>query len=245
MDLPPPPVTLLHEASLFLDFDGTLTDIVPTPDAVRVSAGLVALLDRLHDRLDCRLALLSGRGARELAALVSPLRLMITGSHGQELLRPDGELEGRAPAPLPADAIAQMQALASAHPGVLIEEKPHGAAIHFRRAPAAEGACRAAAFTLADRTGLVVQPGKMVFELKPAGADKGRVLRDLMATPPFAGHAPVFAGDDLTDEHGFAAARALGGHGILVGPPRETAATHRIAGVDALLDWLTNAGAML
>ncbi len=58
----------------------------------------------------------------------------------------------------------------------------------------------------------------MVAELRPAGADKGAALRRLMAEPPFAGARPVFVGDDLTDEHAFEAAAALGGEGVLVGP---------------------------
>ena len=91
---------------------------------------------------------------------------------------------------------------------------------------------------LAGRTGLVLQRGKMVAELRPPGTDKGAALRRLMAEPPFAGARPVFVGDDLTDEHAFEAAAALGGGGVLVGPPRPTAARWRLNGVGEVTCWL-------
>jgi trehalose 6-phosphate phosphatase len=84
----------------------------------------------------------------------------------------------------------------------------------------------------------VLQPGKLVVELKTPGADKGAALTAFMAEPPFAGAVPVMVGDDLTDEYGFRAAEALGGFGVLVGPRRETAARFGLADVNAVLDWL-------
>jgi trehalose 6-phosphate phosphatase len=78
----------------------------------------------------------------------------------------------------------------------------------------------------------------MVAELRPPGADKGDALSALMREPPFAGARPVFVGDDLTDEHAFQAAAVLGGAGVLVGPPRETAARYGLAGVAEVAEWL-------
>jgi trehalose 6-phosphate phosphatase len=78
----------------------------------------------------------------------------------------------------------------------------------------------------------------MVAELRPPGADKGDALKALMREPTFAGARPLFVGDDLTDEHAFAAAAEFGGAGILVGPARETAARYRLASVKAVADWL-------
>ena len=125
--------------------------------------------------------------------------------------------------------------------GLLIEEKPASVALHYRRAPAAQAQVDQFMGGLAERFGLLLQHGKMVAELRPKGADKGDALRAFMAEPPFAGARPVFVGDDLTDEHAFAAAADLGGSGVLVGPQRPTAACWRLDDVAAVIGWLNRA----
>ena len=120
----------------------------------------------------------------------------------------------------------------------VVEEKPFGAALHYRQAPDAGAACDALAETIAARTGLTLQHGKMVAELRVPGGDKGDAVRRFMAEPPMAGARPVFVGDDLTDEAGFRAAEALGGWGILVGGPRATAAHYGLSGVKDVHEWL-------
>jgi len=240
IDRPRPPNGLLRGASLFLDFDGTLVDLAPTPGEVQVGARLRDLLARLHDRLRGRIAILSGRPLAEIAAFLDPVALPIGGSHGLELRLPDGTLDAPARPEGLDHALAGMRALAAEWPGVLVEEKPLGAALHFRGAPDAEAACRRLAAEAADVTGLALQPGKMVFELKPQGGDKGRALGLFMADPLFEGSRPVFLGDDLTDEAGFAAAAAAGGAGILIGEARPTAARFRLADVATALAWLAD-----
>ena len=63
----------------------------------------------------------------------------------------------------------------------------------------------------------------MLLEVRPEGRDKGTAIDDFMAEAPFAGRLPVFVGDDLTDEHGFATVERLGGWTIKVGPGRTVA----------------------
>src|SRR3546814_11705657 len=91
---------------------------------------------------------------------------------------------------------------------------------------------------IAGREGRAVRRGKMVVELGPVQANKGRAVARLMSRPPYAGAVPIFIGDDVTDEDGFAAAAAAGGHGILVGPPRPTAAHYRLPGPRDGQNWL-------
>ena len=91
---------------------------------------------------------------------------------------------------------------------------------------------------LADQTGLTLQAGNLVVELKTPGTSKGTALTAFLEEPPFAGAVPVMVGDDLTDEDGFVAAEALWGFGVLVGPPRETAARYGLPDVAAVLAWL-------
>ena len=233
-----PPAALLAGASMFLDFDGTLVEIAERPDAVAVDARLRALITCLTERLDGRVAIISGRAAADIRTLFGDLPIAIAGSHGVELCWPDGRIQTPdRPAALD-HVLGEMAALRERYPGVLIEDKPFGAALHYRQAPEAEEEARALAERLAREHGLALQPGKMVFEIQLHGRDKGAALRAFMAEPLMDGTRPVFIGDDITDESAFAAARSLNGFGILVGPPRATEALYGLAGVAQSLDWL-------
>ena len=236
--LSPPPPDLLESAALFLDFDGTLVDLADSPDSIRVSPGLGPLLDRLRRRLEGRLAIVSGRSLADLERHMPLSGIAFSGSHGLELRLADGTC---LPLSVPIgldDVRERVIRFAARDPGLLVEEKPVGIALHFRRAP--HEAERAAALMegLAAERGWTVQHGNMVAELRPRGATKGDALRAFMTEPKFLDARPVFVGDDLTDEHAFEAAAGLGGAGVLVGPPRDTAALYRLESVAAVARWL-------
>ena len=235
-----PPRDLLRGASLFLDFDGTLVELAPRPDAVVVDARVLRLLTALQEALAGRVAIVTGRPAAEVATFFPESLLAIGGSHGSEILWP-GETGATGDRPgWIADAAARARALAEAHPGVLVEVKPFGIALHYRAAPEAEAACRALAEELAGPD-VHLQPGKMVIELRQAGSDKGSAVAAFLADPRMAGTRPIVLGDDLTDEAAFTAAAERGGAGVLVGPERETAARYRLDDVTTTLDWLEQA----
>ncbi len=160
----PPPDDLLHHASLFLDFDGTLVEIARRPDAVQVDERLQNLMRTLAERLDGRIAVISGRPAEEVRGLLGELIITVAGSHGLEVSDAGGS-ETFAARPASLDrALPAMEELAGLHPGVVVEKKPFGAALHFREAPEAEARCLALASELAARHDLFLQPGKMVIE---------------------------------------------------------------------------------
>jgi len=244
LTLPPPKADLLDGASLFLDFDGTLVGIESRPGDVVVGERLKQLMRRLSDRLDGRLAVISGRHSAQVNALFGGVAFAIAGSHGLELRTPDGGTMAAPPPPNLDRVEDEMERLKRRHPKVLVERKPFGVALHYRQAPEAEEACRVLASALEQETGLQLQRGKMVFELKAPWADKGTALSFFMAGQEMSGTRPVFVGDDHTDEAAFEAATRLSGAGVLVGPPRETAATYSLPDVDSTLRWL-EAGAGL
>ncbi len=240
-DSPPPPLSRLAPAALFLDFDGTLVELAEAPGAIAVPAGLKPLLDRLAERLEGRLAIVSGRAVDDLRRHLGGCVAVLSGSHGAELHYADGRSIPVSAPPGLAEARESIRRFAAGADGLIVEDKPAGVALHYRLAP--ERAEEADAFleALAERSGLALQRGKMVAELRPEGTDKGAALRRLMAEPPFEGARPVFVGDDLTDEDAFAAAAALGGEGVLVGPARPTAALWRLDGVAEVTSWLETA----
>ncbi len=233
---PPPPLSewaARQPVALFLDFDGTLVEIAETPDAILIPDDLMRRLEDLAARVDGRLALVTGRSLADIGAHLGPSSIMIVGSHGAE--QDDAALPT---APLARDATASIATLAAQWPGLLIETKPHGIAIHYRQEPDAETAVFTVMDDIAEREGLAVRRGKMVVELGPAQANKGQAVARLMREPAYAGAMPVFIGDDVTDEDGFAAAAAAGGHGILVGAQRPTAARYRLADPREVYRWL-------
>ncbi len=198
-----------------------------------------ALLAGLVRRLDGRIAVVSGRSVAQVDAILGPVAqdLAVSGSHGCEHRWQGVWAQPGRPEALDR-AAARFRAFAEGRDGVLVEEKSFGAALHYRANPAAGAEAHRLAGQVAGECGLHIQPGKMMVELRTGGGDKGTAVRRLMERPPMAGTLPVFAGDDLTDEPGFAAARELGGHGILVGSPRKTAATAWLPDPAALRRWL-------
>ena len=243
--LPSPPAALLDGASLFLDFDGTLVELADRHDAVVADDAVKALLAGLVRALGGRVAVVSGRPADQIIALLdadpAAPGFAIAGSHGLETLWPDGtrSVPDR-PAALDR-ATGALDEAAARLPGVVIERKPFGVAIHYRRAPGYQAECEALGARIARDAGLGLQHGKMVCELKMTGADKGDAVCALLARSPMDGTRAIFVGDDLTDEAGFRAARASGGAGVLVGARETTAASFALADVSAVRGWLGTA----
>ncbi len=240
-ELPPPPALgeLLADGpvALFIDFDGTLIDIAPAPDAIDVPDGLGADLALLSQRLDGRLALVSGRAISDLERHIGPLALACAGSHGAAVRDRDGAWIGDEPSALELAILNEVTAFAEAT-GAMYEAKLHGAALHSRAAPHLEEHCGLFLDALAERHGLRVKRGKFVAELVRSGADKGAAVRAFMASEPFAGARPAFIGDDVTDEDGFAAAAEQGGLAITVGPRHSRLASFGLADPAAVRDWL-------
>jgi trehalose 6-phosphate phosphatase len=194
------------------------------------------LLADLGKRLDGRVALVSGRAIVTLDGFLggTGAKLGMVGSHGAETRLAGGTIE-RPERPAVLDrAVALFTDRLGARDGVVIETKPLGVGLHYRLAPDAEPEAHALVEDFARENALEVQHGKMMVELRLPGHDKGSAIVALLARAPFAGHRPVFLGDDLTDEVGFAACAARGGAGILVGEPRDTEARYRLPDVAAV-----------
>ena len=228
------------EWAYFLDMDGTLVDLAPTPDSVTVDASIRAMVAHLEVRAGGALAIISGRSVADIDALFGRSRLAIAGQHGLERRNASGVvhmLAHDAPA-LQRSREFVTQRLAR-HPTLLLEDKGQSLALHYRGATALAGFAHRlmrAAGRLAG-SAYHVQSGKQVVELVPTVADKGGAIRAFMSEPPFRGRVPVFIGDDRTDESGFASVNELGGISIKVGRGR-TLARWAMPNVEAVRTWL-------
>lgn len=226
--------------SYFLDVDGTLIDLAETPDGARTPDGLTELLRALHERSGGAVAVVSGRSLADLERLLQGAPVAAAGLHGIERRDPAGRVTGAARTTAPVARVAtELEGHAARHPGLLVERKGPALALHFRRRPTLAGYAGRLANAALRQLGPAyrLQRGKRVLELRPRGADKGDVVRDFLALAPFRGTRPVFIGDDLTDEAGFAEVERHGGMSIKVGPGR-SAARWRLPDASAVRDWL-------
>ncbi|MET3497558.1 trehalose-phosphatase [Variovorax boronicumulans] len=241
LQLPPP---LGRNAALFLDFDGTLVGLAPTPEAIEIPPALVSLLSDLSDQLGGALAVVSGRQIDAIDRFLAPLRLPAAGEHGVQRRDAKGRMqEQHAPDLKPILEVANE--LARVHEGLLVERKHAAVALHYRLAPQLEAVCLDAMSRAVDgRPHLELLHGKFVFEVKPSGVNKGLAIEAFMTEPPFAGRTPFFAGDDTTDESGFAVVQPAGGIAIKVGSG-PSLALHRLESPRAVYEWLVQARDML
>jgi trehalose 6-phosphate phosphatase len=228
----------------FLDLDGTLLEFVDHHMPVRDSGRLRTLLGALHRATGGAVAVVSGRALADLDHLLGPdgPRLPAAGQHGIERRNARGHVIRHPYAAARLERARECIAAAVAtQPGLVLEHKGASLALHYRRAPRLGGYAHRLVRSLAPRLGprFRIQTGKCVVEVKPAGRDKGAAVLEFMRETPFRGRAAVFIGDDVADEHGFAAVNRLGGVSIKVGPGR-TAARWRLRNVAAVWAWLAS-----
>jgi trehalose 6-phosphate phosphatase len=227
--------------ALFLDVDGTLLEIAQTPQDVIVTEDLKHLLHELCARLDGALALVSGRSLADLDALFYPYRFCAAGLHGFERRDALGCVHRPAHSAHELDAVrGRLQRFVDQHEGLLLEDKVHALAVHFRRAPhlAGDVAEQVSAAIAQLFPAYTLQRGKCVFEVRPHAHDKGTAIMQFMRETPFAGRTPAFAGDDLTDENGFAVVNSMNGVSVRVSGSGATLAHFEMRTVREVLQWL-------
>jgi trehalose 6-phosphate phosphatase len=204
-------LTTERQPAVFYDFDGTLSEIVEDPDSARLVDGAADALTSLSAA--CPVAILSGRDLADVRERIGLPGLWYAGSHGFELTGPDGthhqNPEAAASIPVLAGAAAELNDQLGHIPGVVVEHKRFGVAVHYRNAARDRvGEVAAAVRTAGQQTGLRVTTGREVIELRPnIDWDKGKTLhwlldyiRDNEGAGPLL---PIYLGDDITDEDAF------------------------------------------
>jgi trehalose 6-phosphate phosphatase len=223
---------------LFLDYDGTLVPIAPTPAEAVPPPSLINLLNILVRLPNMKVAVISGRPVKDLASLMPVKGLVLAGLHGLELPLQDARADQSSflrVVPAINMLSGTARALIEGKNGFLLEEKGFSLALHYRLADPSEAAEVTSLFRekcdpLLSHYGLEILQGKMVFEVRPGEANKGRAVKSLLGLWPEA--LPVYVGDDLTDEDAF---RFLDGTGlcVLVSPEeRESSARFRFTSQD-------------
>lgn len=231
--------------ALFLDVDGTLLDIAPTPEQVVVPPGLVELLLRVCEGLGGAMAILTGRQLAEIDELLAPAKFVGAGVHGAELRTTLGGPITSVAASVPQTLVDELTELAKRWPGVLVEPKGPGLAIHYRQVPELRGVIEAELKARLERhrndtcNDLVLSEGRKLYEVIPAGHSKGTALTTIAALPQFRDRTPIMIGDDVGDEPAFAAAESLGGAGLRVAGEHFGRTGVDLEGPQGVLAWLT------
>lgn len=229
--------------AVFLDVDGTLLDIAPTPESVVVPKRLADDLARLSARVGGALALVSGRAVAFIDALFGPHRFAVAGLHGAERRTSDGRIEEATAGPELVAIKRRLAAEATGLAGVIFEDKGAAVALHYRQAPDFKDTVRQLMDEAAASAGAgySLQPGKMVVELRPR-ASKGDALQNFMQEEVFKGRRPLVFGDDVTDEAMFKVANRLGGVSVKIGgEPCETTASTRLENPQAVRELIAAA----
>jgi trehalose 6-phosphate phosphatase len=232
--------------ALFLDFDGVLVALAEMPDSIEVPDDLASLLNRLHSVFGGAVAVVSGRAAGTIERFLPGYEGDIIGSHGAER-RIGGAADSH---PLSgSDDVRKIQGVvrsfAALDPGFLVENKPCGVVLHFRRNPDLYAEAHRFMESLGSHfPEFRIQPAKMAVEMKPADVGKVASVRWLLEREPYADRRPIYFGDDLTDEPAMEHCIEVGGAAVKVGEG-ETHADHRIDSAEqvraVLADWAREA----
>ena len=205
---------------MFLDFDGTLAPIAPTPSGASLPAEMRDRLASLAEH--CLVAIVTGRSRADAERRVGLSGVIIAGSHGFDIQGPPGSnIRRNDGAAFEATIRTADEALGQAlapFDGWVIEGKPSSIAVHYRNVQAAEveGVLNAVGRVLESHPRLRATPGKKVIELLPrVDWNKGKAVAWLCDTLGLfeGGTLPIYIGDDVTDEDGF---RALHGRGVSI-----------------------------
>jgi trehalose 6-phosphate phosphatase len=205
------------------DFDGTLAPIVEDPTQASADPRAVAALGRLGQYVGT-VVVITGRAARtavelggfrEIAGLSS---MIVLGQYGVERWNAVDNEYVLPPEPPQVSEVAEelpemLDSLGLA--GARIEDKGRAIAVHTRLLPDPEGALvnlEGPLRELAARHGLVLEPGKKVWEIRAPGIDKGVALRSIVDET--GARQVIFAGDDLGDLSAFRAVRDLSSEGV-------------------------------
>jgi alpha,alpha-trehalase len=229
--------------AVFLDYDGTLTPIVATPEEATMPPEVRETVASLARR--CHVAIISGRDRPDVAGMVGLDSLFYAGSHGFDIAGPDGTRfevpEARALLPELDAAEEELREALAGIDGSRLERKRFAVTVHFRQVgeddvPRVEEAVR----KVHDRhPKLRASAGKKVHELRPGiDWDKGKALLKLMEVFGVREATPVYIGDDTTDEDAF---RAIAGRGVpilVAAEPRESAAAYRLRDPDEVQRFL-------
>lgn len=241
-------VVSARHIGLFLDFDGTISRIVPVPGDAELDRDIRSPLERLLARPDFSIAIVSGRALADVRDRSALAGAIYVGNHGLEI-----EADHTSFREPQAEALLrelrclslQLRLALSDTEGLEIEDKGFTLAVHFRRVSEHlhDWVRSVTSSTVARSRSFTYREGKMVIDVIPhVNWNKGHAIKWIARQLLPSGSLPIYIGDDATDEDAFTAIP----HGITikVGELAETQAQYLLPDVPAVarfLAWLDHA----
>jgi trehalose 6-phosphate phosphatase len=229
-----------RKCALFLDIDGTVLDIAASPGRVIVPPYLIDLLENVQDVFGGALAIVTGRSISAADTLLKPLRLPASGVHGCELRTMDGTVTSLCASNVSDVMMPNLENLVQSHPGLLVERKGAGIAVHYRAQPSLADELKAKLKALLAASPFPAQliAGRYVYEILPAGRSKATGVQALLKTRPFIDRRPIMVGDDRGDIPAFDLVTQYGGVALKVGGEHFSAEGSHFEDPAAVRRWL-------
>ena len=235
---------------LFLDYDGTLSPIVDSPDKALIPKETKGLLCRLSEDSNCGLAIISGRALSDVKRMVGLKKIIYVGNHGLEIEGPKIKFESSISAgyrTMLKQIKNSLNKKIANIKGAFIEDKGLTLSVHYRLVdkkliPLLKTIFHETIIIYLVRNKIKIRPGKMMLEIRPPVEwDKGRVVLWLLVRYQFAlknkNVFPIYIGDDITDENAFRALRNRGLN-IFVGNPKDSCAQYYLKDTQEVREFL-------
>lgn len=227
--------------ALFLDLDGTLLDIAERPEKVIVPAGLAADLDQIRAGLSGALAIVSGRALADIDRFLHPLRFDAAAEHGSNIRLAGNEHAASVGAGVDASIASAIELAVRVFDGVTVERKETAISVHYRATPHAAEELSEALDRVLTQSGadLRILPGRYVFEFLPSRASKSHAVETLLSSSAFRERAPVFIGDDASDEEACLFVEEAGGIALPVAGEHFSAEHAAFRSPDDVRRWIS------
>ncbi|MFH1201518.1 MAG: trehalose-phosphatase [Candidatus Omnitrophota bacterium] len=236
---------------IFLDFDGTLAPIAEAPDKAILAEEIRALLKRISDKPEVRLAFISGRALEDIKKKIGLKSVIYSGNHGLEIEGPKIKFKSMV-APRYRMILGRikndLQQKISSIRGAFVEDKGLSLSLHYRlvgkeKIAQIKTIFHEAVILFLESNKIKIKSGKMVLEVRPPVEwDKGKVVLWLLNRQIFASRRtnvlPIYIGDDATDEDAFKVLKNKG-LTIFVGEPKETYARYYLRNPEEVKEFLT------